>query len=124
VGAARLAVALASVPVRARGLALNPLCLWLSPVALAWVLFYSYTKRFTALAHVVLGLGLGIAPVGGYLAVTGAWATPWWALVALALGVMAWVAGFDVLYALQDLEFDRRTGLRSIPARFGVRRAR
>jgi 4-hydroxybenzoate polyprenyltransferase len=123
VGAARLAVALASGLFVLAAWRLNPLCLWLSPVALAWVFFYSYTKRFTALAHLVLGLGLGIAPVGGYLAVTGAWATPWWALVALALGVMAWVAGFDVLYALQDLEFDRRTGLRSIPVQVGAQGA-
>ena len=120
VGAARGAVLIASVVFVVAAWRLNPLCLLLSPVALGWVLFYSYTKRFTAFSHVVLGWGLGIAPVGGYLAVTGAWAEPWWALVALAGGVMAWVAGFDVLYALQDVEFDRQQGLNSIPARFGV----
>jgi len=89
-------------------------------VALAWVFFYSYTKRFTRWSHLVLGLGLGIAPVGGYLAVTGRWAQPWWMLCALALAVMTWVGGFDVLYALQDVEFDRREGLHSLPASVGA----
>jgi len=98
---------------------LNPLCFMLSPLALAWVLFYSYTKRFTPLAHLVLGLGLGIAPVGGYLAITGAWSRPWWVLVALAVAVMSWVGGFDILYALQDIAFDREHSLYSIPARIG-----
>jgi 4-hydroxybenzoate polyprenyltransferase len=102
---------------------LNPLCLALAPVALAWVLGYSYTKRFTRWAHLVLGLGLGIAPVGGYVAVTGAWSDPWWMLHMLAAAVMTWVAGFDVLYALQDVAFDRKTGLYSIPAALGERRA-
>lgn len=99
---------------------LNPLCLWLSPVALAWVLWYSYTKRFTRLAHLVLGLGLGIAPVGGYLAITGRWSDPWWFLIALAVAVMTWVGGFDILYALQDYDFDRAHGLHSIPASLGI----
>lgn len=98
---------------------LNPLCGMLSPIALAWVLFYSYTKRFTRWSHLVLGAGLSIAPVGGYLAVTGAWPAPWWMPVVLALAVTTWVAGFDVLYALQDTDFDRRNGLHSIPATFG-----
>jgi 4-hydroxybenzoate polyprenyltransferase len=102
---------------------LNPLCFALSPVALAWVLFYSYTKRFTRWAHLVLGAGLGIAPVGGYLAVTGAWSTPWWVLVLLAAAVMGWVAGFDIFYALQDVHFDREHGLHSIPAALGERNA-
>ena len=101
-------------------LQLNPLCGRLAPAALAWIFFYSYTKRFTALAHLVLGLSLAIAPVGAYLAITGAWATPWYALLVLAGAVMCWVAGFDVLYALQDIEFDRAHGLRSIPARIGT----
>jgi 4-hydroxybenzoate polyprenyltransferase len=100
--------------------ALNPLCLALSPVALAWVCFYSFTKRFTRYAHLVLGLGLAIAPVGGYLAVTGAWSTPWWMLMALTVAVMTWSGGFDVLYALPDVEFDRAQGLHSIPAAVGV----
>jgi 4-hydroxybenzoate polyprenyltransferase len=99
---------------------LNPLCLALSPVALAWVCFYSFTKRFTRYAHLVLGLGLAIAPVGGYLAVTGAWSEPWWMLVALTLAVMTWSGGFDILYALPDIEFDRSQGLHSIPAAIGV----
>jgi 4-hydroxybenzoate polyprenyltransferase len=92
-------------------------------LALAWVLGYSYTKRFTRWAHLVLGLGLGIAPVGGYLAVTGTWSDPWWMLPVLAAAVMMWVAGFDVLYALQDVAFDRQTGLHSIPAAVGEARA-
>jgi 4-hydroxybenzoate polyprenyltransferase len=102
---------------------LNPLCLALAPLALGWVLGYSYTKRFTRWAHLVLGLGLGIAPVGGYLAVTGAWSNPWWMLPGLAAAVMTWVAGFDVLYALQDIAFDRDLRLHSIPAALGEQRA-
>lgn len=102
---------------------LNPLCLILSPMALAWVLFYSYTKRFTRWSHFVLGIGLAIAPVGGYLAVTGRWSDPWWMLLALAFAVATWAGGFDVLYALQDVEFDRAEGLHSIPAFHGQRRA-
>ncbi len=102
---------------------INPLCLSLSPVALAWVLFYSYTKRFTRWSHLVLGLGLGIAPAGGYLAVTGAWSDPWWLLPALAVAVMSWVGGFDILYSLPDAEFDRSQGLYSVPATMGTRSA-
>jgi 4-hydroxybenzoate polyprenyltransferase len=120
---AGLAVALASAVFLVAAWRLNPLCLVLAPVALIWVLGYSYTKRFTRWAHVVLGLGLGIAPVGGYLAVTGAWSDPWWMLPTLAIAVMTWVAGFDVLYALQDVAFDRQTGLHSIPAALGETRA-
>lgn len=99
---------------------LNRLCLLLSPVALAWVCFYSFTKRFTSWSHVVLGASLGIAPVGGYLAVVGGWSTPAWLLIALAIGVAAWVAGFDIFYALQDVEFDRAQRLKSLPATLGV----
>ncbi|PYQ47726.1 MAG: 4-hydroxybenzoate octaprenyltransferase [Acidobacteria bacterium] len=99
---------------------LNPLCLALSPLALLIVLGYSYTKRFTSLSHLVLGLALGIAPVGAWLAVRGRFDT---APVVLALAVLAWVAGFDTIYACQDVEFDRREGLRSLPARLGVPRA-
>lgn len=102
---------------------LNPLCLALSPVALAWVFSYSYTKRFTSWSHVVLGLGLAIAPVGGYLAVAGTWSDPWWMLASLAVAVATWVAGFDVLYALQDVEFDREHGLYSVPVLAGERGA-
>lgn len=97
---------------------INPLCGWLSPVALAVVMFYSYCKRFTSLAHLVLGLSLGIAPVGATIAVLGE-ITP--ESIVLALGVMCWSAGFDIIYALQDAEFDRERGLRSIPSRFSAR---
>ena len=97
---------------------INPLCGWLSPVALAVVMFYSYCKRFTSLAHLVLGLSLGIAPVGATIAVLGE-ITP--ESIVLALGVMCWSAGFDIIYALQDAEFDRQRGLRSVPSRFSAR---
>ena len=107
---------------------LNPLCGLLAPAALAWIFFYSYTKRFTAWSHHVLGLALGIAPAGAFLAVSGVWPEPWYLLPVLAAAVMFWVAGFDVIYALQDVDFDRAHGLRSIPARVGttgaLRRAR
>jgi 4-hydroxybenzoate polyprenyltransferase len=96
---------------------LNPLALALSPVALAIVLGYSYTKRFTWLSHGFLGLGLAGAPLGAWIAVRGELAaTP----VVLAAAVLSWVAGFDVLYALQDEAHDRRSGLFSVPARFGT----
>ncbi len=99
---------------------LNPLCLALSPLALAIVLGYSFTKRLSALSHLVLGLGLAIAPVGAWIAVTGRLApTP----VVLGLSVLFWVAGFDVIYSLQDEAFDRAHGLFSLPARVGARRA-
>ena len=102
---------------------LNFLCYMLSPFALGWVLWYSFTKRFTRWSHLVLGLGLGIAPVGGYLAVTGVWSDPWWMLVALAGAVMCWTGGFDILYALQDIDFDRANDLHSLPAKVGAQRA-
>ena len=120
---ASVAVVVASALFFVAAWQLNPLCLALSPLALAWVLGYSYTKRFTRFAHLVLGLGLGIAPVGGYLAITGAWSDPWWILPVLAVAVMSWVAGFDIFYALQDVGFDREQGLHSIPAAVGERRA-
>jgi 4-hydroxybenzoate polyprenyltransferase len=96
---------------------LNPICLALSPVALAIVFWYSLAKRYTTWTQLFLGLAMAVAPVGGWLAVGGraGW-EPW--LLAAAIG--AWVGGFDVLYACQDLEFDRAHGLRSIPVRFGV----
>jgi len=99
---------------------LNPLCLALSPAALAAILGYSFTKRFTWGAHAVLGLSLAIAPVGAWVAVRGEFGL---LPVVLGLAVLFWVAGFDVIYSLQDEAFDRGQGLRSIPARFGVRRA-
>lgn len=120
---ARASVVIASVVFFIAAWRLNPLCLALAPVALAWVLGYSYTKRFTRWAHLVLGLGLGIAPVGGYLAITGRWSEPWWLLPALAVAVTTWVGGFDILYALQDVSFDRSEGLHSLPAALGERGA-
>lgn len=102
---------------------LNPLCLLLSPVALAWVLAYSLAKRFTWWPHLWLGLSLAIAPVGGYLAVTGRWSEPAWLLFAVTLAVATWVAGFDIFYALPDAGFDRDQGLRSAVVRLGERRA-
>src|SRR6185369_5735472 len=99
---------------------LNPLCLALSPLALAIVLGYSYTKRFTALSHAFLGLALAVAPVGAWLAIRGRLEAP---PVALGLAVLFWVAGFDTIYACQDEAFDRAEGLHSLPARFGVARA-
>ena len=99
---------------------LNPLCLALTPVALAIVLGYSYTKRFTAASHLVLGLALAVAPVGAWLAIRGRFdLVP----IVLGLAVLLWVAGFDTLYACQDVEFDRQEGLRSLPAAVGVPRA-
>lgn len=123
VAEATASVVVASVVFVAAAWRINPLCLALSPLALFWVLFYSFTKRFTRWAHLVLGLGLGIAPAGGYLAVSGQWSDPWWLLPALAVAVMSWVGGFDIFYALQDTEFDRAHGLHSVPARMGVPRA-
>ena len=99
---------------------LNPLCLALSPVALLVVFGYSYTKRFTALSHVFLGLALAVAPVGAWLAIRGRFDAP---PVVLGLAVLFWVAGFDTIYACQDEAFDRAEGLHSLPARFGVARA-
>ena len=102
---------------------LNPLCQRLSPFALTWILSYSYAKRFTHWPHLWLGISLAIAPVGGYLAVTGAWSEPWWLLLLVTVAVMTWVAGFDIFYALPDEAFDRDQGLHSAVVRLGVRRA-
>lgn len=99
---------------------INPVCFYLSPVALFTVLFYSYTKRFTPLCHLVLGVGLSLAPVGAYLAVTGVFhMLP----VLFSLAVLTWVSGFDILYALQDEEFDRANQLKSIPVLVGRKNA-
>jgi 4-hydroxybenzoate polyprenyltransferase len=99
---------------------LNPLCLALSPLALLIVFGYSYTKRFTALSHLALGLALAVAPVGAWLAIRGSFhPVP----IVLGLAVLAWVAGFDTIYACQDAEFDRQEGLHSLPAKMGVRAA-
>ena len=102
---------------------LNPLCLALSPVALAWIMAYSFAKRFTWWPHLWLGLSLAIAPVGGWLAVTGSWSEPWWLLATISLAVMTWVAGFDIFYALPDEAFDRDEGLRSAVVRLGEARS-
>jgi 4-hydroxybenzoate polyprenyltransferase len=99
---------------------INPLCLALSPVALAVVFFYSLTKRFTAFAQFFLGLALAVAPVGAWLAVTGSFAMP---PLLLAAGVLCWVAGFDIIYAAQDAEADRREGLRSLVVWLGIPKA-
>jgi 4-hydroxybenzoate polyprenyltransferase len=115
-----LFVALSAAALIGAAAMLNPLCLALSPVALLVVLGYSYTKRFTSLSHLVLGLALSIAPVGAWLAVRGRFSL---APIVIALAVLAWVAGFDTIYACQDVEFDRREGLRSLPALMGTRRA-
>lgn len=116
---AGVAVTIASLVFFVAAWQLNTLCLILAPVALAWVLFYSYTKRFTRWSHLVLGIGLSIAPVGGYIAISGHWSDPWWMLIALAISVATWVGGFDILYALQDVSFDRENGLYSVPSTFG-----
>jgi 4-hydroxybenzoate polyprenyltransferase len=99
---------------------LNPLAFVLSPVALAVVFFYSYTKRFTFLSHAFLGLGISGAPLGAWIAVTGRFDTP---AFVLSAAVLFWLLGFDVLYALQDIDFDSRAGLHSIPQQFGIGRS-
>ena len=99
---------------------LNPLALKLSPVALAVLFFYSYTKRFTSWSHFVLGLCLGISPAAAWIAIRGSLD---WRMLILCAAVTLWVGGFDVLYACQDVEFDKTAGLYSIPKRFGIARA-
>lgn len=96
---------------------INPLCFWLSPVALAIVFFYSVTKRFTHAAQFFLGLALSVSPMGAWFAVTGAWS---WIPTWLAAGVLVWVAGFDLIYATQDYEFDRGEGLHSMVVKLGI----
>jgi 4-hydroxybenzoate polyprenyltransferase len=99
---------------------INIMCLALSPVALFVILFYSYTKRFTPLCHLVLGLGLSLAPIGAYIAVTGQFAL---VPVLFSFSVLFWVSGFDIIYALQDEEFDKENNLYSIPSWLGKKRA-
>jgi len=96
---------------------LNPLAFYLSPLMLVVLLGYSLTKRFTSYCHFVLGLALGLSPLGAWVAVTGAFH---WIPVQIGLAVMCWVAGFDIIYACQDIDFDRKEGLSSVPARLGV----
>ena len=97
---------------------LNPLCLKLSPLAVFVVALYPYAKRFTALSHLILGLALSFAPFGAWVAVRGSLDT---AILPLSFAVLFWVAGFDIFYAMQDMEFDRRHSLFSIPSRFGIK---
>ena len=99
---------------------LNPLCFYLSPLVLAFFILYAYCKRFTALAHIVLGICLAGAPLGAWIALR---STIEWPILVLALAVLVWVAGFDIFYALQDLDFDRKQGLHSIPVRLGEKGA-
>jgi len=99
---------------------INPLCFYLSPIALLVVLGYSLTKRFTALCHLVLGLGLSLAPIGAYLAVTGEFA---WLPLFFSFAVLFWVSGFDIIYALQDESFDKEQKLHSIPVLLGRKNA-
>ncbi len=99
---------------------INPLCFYLSPVALLVVLGYSLTKRFTALCHLVLGIGLSLAPIGAYLAVTGKFD---WLPLFFSFAVLFWVSGFDIIYALQDEEFDKEQQLHSIPVVLGKKNA-
>jgi 4-hydroxybenzoate polyprenyltransferase len=96
---------------------INPVCFWLSPVALLVVFFYSYTKRFTDFSHFFLGLALALAPLGAWLAVRGEFD---WPPCVLAVAVVFWLVGFDIIYATQDHEFDKAQGLRSLPVRLGI----
>jgi 4-hydroxybenzoate polyprenyltransferase len=113
-------VALAAALFLAAAAALNPLCLRLAPVALGIVFFYSFTKRFTAFSHLVLGVSLGIAPAAAWIAVRGALDPR---ILWLSAAVTFWTAGFDVIYACQDFEFDRAEGLFSVPRSLGIARA-
>lgn len=99
---------------------LNDLCFKLAPIAVAFIFLYSYTKRFTWLCHIVLGLCISAAPIGAWIAIRGAFDME---ILPLAIAVVFWLAGFDILYALQDIDFDRKYGLHSIPQRFGINKA-
>ena len=99
---------------------INSICFYLSPVALFVILFYSYTKRFTYLCHLVLGIGLSLAPIGAYLAVTGSFAL---LPLLFSFAVVFWVSGFDIIYALQDIDFDKSQSLYSIPSYWGLHKA-
>ena len=118
-GAVRVLIAISSAALVLAAWQLNPLCFALSPVALGIVFFYSYTKRFTWATQFFLGLALSVAPIGAWIAITG---RPDAGILLLAGAVLAWVSGFDIIYACQDLAFDRAHGIYSIPQRFGVRR--
>lgn len=99
---------------------LNPLCVKLLPIAVFFLVFYSYTKRFTWACHLFLGMAIALAPLGGWVAVTGEIT---WTSIVFYIAIMFWLAGFDVIYACQDTEFDRKEGLYSIPSRFGIAKA-
>lgn len=99
---------------------LNPLCLKLSPLAIVFIILYSYTKRFTWLSHFILGITISAAPIGAWIAVTGSLDLR---IIPMGIAVVFWLAGFDILYALQDIDFDRSYGLFSIPSRFGIKRS-
>jgi len=99
---------------------LNPLCFKLSPLALSVLIIYPYTKRFTWLSHLILGLALSLAPLGAWIAIKGTFDSE---ILPLSFAVLFWVAGFDIFYALQDIEFDRTFGLFSIPSRFGIKKS-
>jgi len=99
---------------------LNPLCLMLSPIAIGVLFLYSFTKRVTWMAHLVLGIAISAGPLGAWIAITGSFDRM---ILPLVLAVIFWLAGFDILYALQDIEFDKHYGLFSIPQRFGIRRS-
>lgn len=116
VGEAWLFVGISTLLLLLSAWMLNPLCLLLSPVALFFLVLYSYCKRFTAMAHLVLGICLAAAPIGAWIALRG---DIGWPAIVLGLAVLFWVAGFDIFYALQDLDFDREAGLHSIPSRLG-----
>ncbi len=118
-GTVRVLIAISSAALVLAAWQLNPLCFALSPVALGIVFFYSYTKRFTWATQFFLGLALSVAPIGAWIAITG---RPDAGILLLAGAVLAWVSGFDIIYACQDLAFDRAHGIYSIPQRFGVRR--
>lgn len=99
---------------------LNPLCLKLSPLAIVFIILYSYTKRFTWLSHFILGITISAAPIGAWIAVTGSLDLR---IIPMGIAVVFWLAGFDILYALQDIDFDRSYGLFSIPSRFGIKKS-
>jgi 4-hydroxybenzoate polyprenyltransferase len=122
-GQAWVSIGIAGLLFLVSAVLINPLCGMLGPIALAWIMAYSLSKRFTYWPHLWLGMSLAIAPVGGYLAVTGHWSHPWWVLAAITLAVATWVAGFDVFYALPDEGFDRTVGLRSAVVRLGLARS-
>jgi 4-hydroxybenzoate polyprenyltransferase len=122
-GQAWISIVVAGILFLTSAALINPLCAALGPLALVWVMSYSLSKRFTHWPHLWLGMSLAMAPVGGYLAVTGRWSQPWWVLAAITVAIATWVAGFDIFYALPDEGFDRTMGLRSAVVRLGLERS-